>query len=317
MGHTGPSTDRCIKKKKKVLTHYSTINVYCMVTFSSTCFFFFSAQSDSSWRPPTDNKTSEGKMNSSYHNTLSEAAITANIVLSLPTNSYIIWLIVTAADDTVVREFFPLNLAVFEILFSLLSISNLFRHLLPNIHLSCLLNGFLWGGRPMLQCCICMEQFVAVAHPVFFLKYKMLRYKAAFSRLIWVLIVGFWLFYVFSPRNKHAVFASECVILMSVMLFCYFSVLVVLMRPRPGQGKTERDSNMKTRAAFTIMIIIMSFGGTYILWFIAIVSNQRTWFSEKRKIFTQVCMLLTFISGFVQPLMYLQKRGKCFCRKPG
>lgn len=255
-------------------------------------------------------------MNSSHQNTLSEAAFAVNLVLSLPTNSYIVWLIVTAADDTVVREFFPLNLAVFEILFSLVSISSLFRHLFPSIHLSRVVNGFLWSGRPILQCCICIEQFVAVVHPVFFLKYKMLRYKAAFTGLMWVLIGGFCFFYIFSPMNTHAVFASKCMILMSVMLFCYFSVLVVLMRPRPGQGKTERDSNMKTRAAFTIMIIILSFVGTYILWFIAIVSNQRTWFSKKRKIFIQVCMLLTFISGFVQPLMYLQKHRKCYCRKP-
>lgn len=288
-----------------------------MVIFSSTCFLSSLLILTPAERPAADNKTSEGKMNSSHENALNEAAIAANLVLSLPTNSYIVWLIVTAADDTVVREFFPLNLAVFEILFSLLSISSLFRHLFPNIHLSCLLNGFLWSGRPILQCCICMEQFVAVVYPMFFLKYKMLRYKAAFSGLIWVLIMGFYFFYMFSPRNTHAVFASKCVILMSVMLFCYFSVLVVLMRPRPGQGKTERDTNMKTRAAYTIMIIILSFVGTYILWFIAIVSNQRTWFSEKRKIFTQVCMLLTFISGFVQPLMYLQKRGKRSCRKPG
>lgn len=304
-----------VKKKQQFLIHYS-INkftvTFTQLAFSSSLLSLIPAE-----RPAADNKTSEGKMNSSHYNTLSEAAIAANLVLSLPTNSYIVWLIATAADDTVVREFFPLNLAVFEVLFSLLSISSLFRHILPNIHLSSLLNGFLWSGRPILQCCICVEQFVAVVHPVFFLKYKMLRYKAAFSGLIWVLVMGFYFFYLFSPRNKHAVFASKCVILMSVMLFCYFSVVVVLMRPRPGQGKTERDSNMKTRAAFTIMVIILSFVGTYILWVITIVSNQRTWFSEKRKIFSQVCILLTFISGFVQPLMYLQKHGKCSCRKPG
>lgn len=286
-----------------------------MVTFTQLAFSSSLLSLIPAERPAADNKTSEGKMNSSHHNTLSEAAIAANLVLSLPTNSYIVWLIVTAADDTVVREFFPLNLAVFEILFSLLSISSLFRHILPNIHLSSLLNGFLWSGRPILQCCICVEQFVAVVHPVFFLKYKMLRYKAAFSRLIWVLIMGFCFFYLFSPRNKHAVFASKCVIL-------DVSDAVLLLFSRCGSttttaGETERDSNMKTRAALPIMVIILSFVGTYILWVITIVSNQRTWFSEKRKIFTQVCILLTFISGFVQPLMYLQKHGKCSCRKPG
>lgn len=259
-------------------------------------------------------------MNSSHHNLLTEAATAINIVLSLPTNSYIVWLIVTAAEDTMVREFFPLNLAVFEILFCLLSVCSIVRHFFPTaIHLSSLSsfpNSFLWSGRPMLQCCICVEQFLAVVHPVLFLRYKTLRYKAASSGVTWAVIIGFSVFYTFTPLIKHVAFASECAVLISVMLFCYFSVLVALKRPRPGTGKTDRDNNMKTRAFVTIMVIIVSFVGTYILWCIAILSQLTTWFSPQRIIFTRTCTFITFISGFVQPLNFLQKHGKCSCRKP-
>lgn len=51
------------------------------------------------------------------------AAVVTNIVLSLPTNGYIAWLIVTGAEDTLLREFFPLNLSVFEILYCFFSLS--------------------------------------------------------------------------------------------------------------------------------------------------------------------------------------------------
>lgn len=256
-------------------------------------------------------------MNSSHHNLLTEAATAINIVLSLPTNSYIVWLIVTAAEDTMVREFFPLNLAVFEILFCLLSVGSLVRHFFPTaIYLSSFPKGFLWSGRPMLQCCICVEQYLAVVHPVLFLRCKTLRYKATFSGVTWAVIIGFSVFYTFTPSLKHVVFASECAVLISVMLCCYFSVLVALKRPRPGTGKTDRANNMKTRAFVTIIVIIVPFVGTYILWCIAILAHLTTWFSPQRKIFTRTCTFLTFISGFVQPLNHLQRHGKCSCRKP-
>ncbi|XP_046731182.1 uncharacterized protein LOC124402280 isoform X4 [Silurus meridionalis] len=32
-------------------------------------------------------------------------------------------------------------------------------------------------SRPLFQCCVCVERYVAVIHPVIFLKYKPLRYR--------------------------------------------------------------------------------------------------------------------------------------------
>lgn len=81
-----------------------------------------------------------------------------------------------------VAEFSPLNLAV--ILFCLLSVTFSAVKLLSRFS-----NGFLWSGRPMLQCCDCIEQFLAVVHLVLFFRYKPLRYKAAFSGVFWADII--------------------------------------------------------------------------------------------------------------------------------
>lgn len=216
-----------------------------------------------------------------------------------------------------VRELIPLNLAGFEILFCLISACGLLKPFtIVGTYLRRVAHCFLRSGRPTLQCCICVEQFLAVVHPVLFLKYKTLSYKAAFSVATWALIIGLTVFYIFSPFKWHKAFLSECVVIISIMLFCYFSVLVALKRPRPGNGKTVRDLKMKKRAAFTIVLVIVSFVGTYLLWCIAIVSNINTWFSSERKLFTAICTHITFVTGFVQPLIYLQRRGKCPRAKP-
>lgn len=262
------------------------------------------------------------EMNSSDESLLSNTkimtiAITAvNLVLSLPTNVWVVWLIARGAGGTLEAEFFPLSLAVFEILFCLLCIFKFLNIFFLSVDFwSAFAYGFLWSGRPVLQCCICMEQFLAVVHPVLFLKYKPLRYKALFSGLIWAVIIGGSVFYALSPTIKYFVFVGECLVVISVMLFCYFSVLVALKRPAPGEGKKRKDNNIKGRAFFTILVIVVSFIGSYLFWCAVVLSCLDSWFSFDRKLFIRICTSVTFASGFIQPLLYLRKTGHIYCYK--
>ena len=166
----------------------------------------------------------------------------------------------------------------------------------------------------ILQSSICFEQFLAVLHPVLYLRYKPLRYKAAFSGMNWAFISGMTLFYSFMPSIKHIAFVNQCAVLITVMLFCYFSVIVALKRPRPGEGKEERGNKMKMRALLNLSFIILSFVGTYLLWCIAMFS-MNTWSTNGQTIFIDVCILITLVNGFAQPLVYLKRRGKCSCTK--
>lgn len=246
------------------------------------------------------------------------AAVATNIVLSLPANGYIAWLIATGPEDTLLREFFPLNLSVYEVLYCFFSLSVPIKRIFPTLKMPHgMYKYLLWSGRPMLQCCICMEYFLAVVYPVLFLRYRTLRRKAAVASVTWVAIVGFTFFYTFSSSVKELVFMAECAVSVAVMLFCYVSVFAALKRPRPGKGSAERDKNMKKRAFYTITTIIVSFAVTYLLWGVTILLQLRKWTTYYRKIFNQTCTLIAYMSGFVQPLVYLLRHGKCFCRRPG
>jgi len=96
----------------------------------------------------------------------------------LPTHSYIIWLIVTETGSGVASEFFFLNLSVCEIgncinaVFGLLSYFSSLFNILTNF-----VQGLSITGRPLFQCLMCVERYLAVVHPVTFLKFKPLRYR--------------------------------------------------------------------------------------------------------------------------------------------
>ncbi|XP_014050678.1 P2Y purinoceptor 6-like [Salmo salar] len=112
------------------------------------------------------------------------ACYAVNLILSLPTNGYVLWLILTGAGGTVASEFFALNLAVSEILYCLCAVFVfVYIHLPipPILALITFFSGFMFHGRPLFQCCICFERYLAVVHPVVFLKYRSLRYKPLFQ----------------------------------------------------------------------------------------------------------------------------------------
>ncbi|KAL1253304.1 hypothetical protein QQF64_017997 [Cirrhinus molitorella] len=112
-----------------------------------------------------------------------------------------LWLL-EGTGGGVALEFFNLNLSVCEI-------------------------GLVFTGRPLFQCLICVERYLAVVHPVTFLKYKPLRYRFLLA--------------------------------LSIQLFCLVAVLRALKQSGPGERRRERmEENPMKRRAFHLILISTS-----------------------------------------------------------
>ena len=98
------------------------------------------------------------------------------MVVCLPANLWVMWLITHGTKDSLAAELFHLNMAICETIFMLE---------IP-IQLYCLFEPegsgpvvqilvieffvFLWFGRPLFQCSICVERYLAVIHPLTFIR---------------------------------------------------------------------------------------------------------------------------------------------------
>lgn len=243
---------------------------------------------------------------------LSTATVVANMVFGLSSNSYIVWLIASGPKAKLLREFFQLNLSIFEVLYSTACLSFFTKFGLTFRLPNGIISSLMWSGRPLLQCCICLEHFVAVVHPVSYLRYRSLRVKAVVAAAAWTVILAFIVSYVLF---KEWVLAVGCITFMSVMLFCYVCVFAALKKPRPGEGRGERDRSVKTRAIYFITTILVSFSLGYFLWSINTVAKKIIpWFVYKKEL-KKTNNLIICICGLVQPLMYLHRRQKCCRRK--
>ncbi len=236
-----------------------------------------------------------------------------SFLFGLPTHSYVLWLIIRGSGSGFVSEFFILNLSVCEICNCLQSLICIFDILISLKHFASFLSGLAITGCPLFQCLICVERYLAVVHPVIFLKYKPLRYRVICCTLAWIITLGscvcsmftFDLFYVYTY-----LYSLQYLLFISFQLFCLVAVLKALKQTGPGERGRERgeENHMKRRAFYLILITTASMTIIYVPYTISgfcLILTQH--YVKELFYFSIICNVL---AGFVQPFLYLHRLGK-------
>lgn len=241
------------------------------------------------------------------------------LILGSPLHIYFIWLVVT--QHATVSKLYAVTVALCELLYAFTVVVGNAAYLATRNH--CLLYvvlpayALVFSARPLFQSLICMERYLAVVHPVLYLRYKTLRHKLACTALAALIIVGFTAGEaVKTPLFIIREFAVLFVILLAADVFCSLSVLWALKRPGPGegQGQKERMNCMKRSAFQTITVILAITFCDHIIVIIMGLSGdfaRDDWICVVDVLNTYIFCLL----GFVQPLMYLHKIKKLPCAK--
>ncbi|KAJ8000820.1 hypothetical protein DPEC_G00184360 [Dallia pectoralis] len=133
-----------------------------------------------------------------------------------------------------------------------------------------------WSSRPLFQCCICVERYLAVAQPVVFLKYRLRRYRMGTSTVIWVssLLYGYLTALLkFNVDFSNDILIGVCCLGVVVISLCCFFILRVLKQPGPGeveggrggekkQGTTDPQKMRAFRIVLTNLVIVVCRGLT-------------------------------------------------------
>jgi len=241
------------------------------------------------------------------------------LLFGLPIHSYILWSIVTGTGSGIASEFFIFNLSVCELGICL---NNLFFVLSMRytslLGFEMFLAGLFFTGRPLFQCLMCVERYLAVVHPVTFLKYKPLRYRVICCTVAWIITLGsclFCMFIVFSYQYYEFVlsFLIQFLVFLSIQLFFLVAVLRALKQSGPGERGREREveNHMKRRAFYLILIITVSmvviFFPFIVIGFLTIGTQLNTEHYRSGGLF---CFI---VGGFVHPFLFLQRTGKLSC----
>ncbi len=170
--------------------------------------------------------------------------------------------------------------------------------------------------RPLFQCLICVERYLAVVHPVIFLKYKPLRYRVICCTLAWIITLVSCLIcliiLLFSNITMHAWFFSmQFIVYLPIQLFFLVAVLRALKQSGPGERGRDEKNHMKRRAFYLILITTVNMTITYLPTTISVIFTIVI--HQFSVIFWVPSMICYVLAGFVQPIIYLHRAKKLSC----
>ncbi len=241
-----------------------------------------------------------------------------NVLFGVPTHSYVLWLIFRGRR--IPSEFFNINLTVCDLIFSLIALFyplQMFKHLEEVLRF---LQGLAITGRPLFQCLMCVERYLAVVHPVIFLKYKPLRYRVICCTVVWIITVGScfvaMILHMLSNLETYVWFFSlQFLLFLFIQLFCLVAVLRALKQSGPGERVRKKEENhMKSRAFYLILISTATLVVMFVPFIVTGFIGGLQLIEQKEVSLIWFLSLCCFIlAGFVQPVLYLHRAGKLFC----
>lgn len=240
-----------------------------------------------------------------------------NYLLELPLNSRVMVLLVHRCGSLGSCDVFTLNRAALEIFFLLLAL----------FHLACVVDtelcfnkpfGFVVGigmsVRSLLQCCVCLDRYLAVIHPITFLKFRAVRYRAAICAMAWAsgLACGVVCMFMFPFLPYKAILAYSLTIL-SISVFSCVSILRALRHLTPGERsadtETEVGAGVKKRAFHIVVNTLLTFLVQNIP-ISAVYFLQDTLSMMDFNLALAITLAINILMGFLNPTFVLLKAGK-------
>lgn len=176
---------------------------------------------------------------------------------------------------------------------------------------------FAWFAEISFHVLACLERYMAVVHPVTFMRLKGkrgFRIRNIIMSCVWLLCVGGTALVSLEDAFSN-ITLSFVLIIFIVLTFFSVSVLCTLIRPGPGQqgGKREKVDLSKQMAFYTIIAILGSESLkilSNLLWSIFISSSD-----QARCLVIMMGLWLTIPSAQVLPFLILQKAETITCCK--
>lgn len=239
-------------------------------------------------------------------------------LLGLPANALVIRHLLGKPGICSTSETFTLNLAIFDLLFCLIiciEYAVFFSH--PSLasaeFLSWGLNQF---GGPLLLCCLCLDTYLAVCHPLAFLRLKAPKFRLTLCFAVCVATIGFCLSMKISRKQKWTVITALLVVAMVITSACNILVLRSLRQSGPGRREVHP---VKKRAFKIVLTVFMLINVHYMPTLLEYLLRQYVpnVFSPHSPL-TWVTITSLSMSSFIQPMCYLirtkkLRKMKCHC----
>ncbi|XP_047194907.1 uncharacterized protein LOC118102374 [Hippoglossus stenolepis] len=175
---------------------------------------------------------------------------------------------------------------------------------------------FVFPGQSLFHCLVCVEHYLAVVHPITYLRLKETKIRIISIGCVW-LLCSLWIAVRAICCHSVPTVLFLCILGFSIILvlFCNLSVLHVLIRPRPGEVGGGRDGvdQSKQRAFRIIMAIFGALLSRFVGFFMSFTLANMVFLRRDLCVLLNSGIWLTLPGSLVLPLLFLHRAGKLAC----
>ncbi|XP_053340740.1 proteinase-activated receptor 3-like [Clarias gariepinus] len=236
-----------------------------------------------------------------------------NMVVGLPANLMVLWLIRHNKRDTSTSDIFIWHLAVLDIFFCLITPLEIANLLYLTTSSTWYVLRFFYGVKDLsalFLACIALDRYMAVRHPIIFSKLKDRPHRPVCAIVMWfVILVHGILKCLNTIPNFDKVFTVMILATFAFMVFFNISILCALRQSGPGRD----DMHPVKKRAFKMVLIILAIIVFNYLPPVALFPFKAYFAPDKFKCYVHyIAFGFLNISSSIQPVLYLSnKKPQC------
>lgn len=235
-----------------------------------------------------------------------------NMLLGIPANLMVLWLIHKSKGDSSTSDIFILHLAVLDVLFCLIPPLELANIVFLTTSSTWYILRFFYGikdSSPLFLSCICLDRYVAVVHPITFTKLKDRQHRAILACVVWLITLAYAAAKcVGNILNFEKVFTAMILAAFAFMVFCNIAILWALRQSGPGRDEMHP---LKKRAFKMVLIILAIIVFNYFP-SVALFPFQEYFSPNVFRCYVHyIAFGLMDFSSSIQPMLYLSKEKPC------
>lgn len=235
-----------------------------------------------------------------------------NMLLGIPANLLVLWVIHKSSTDSSTSDVFILHLALLDVLFCLIPPLELANIIFFTSSSTQYILYFFYGikdSSPLFLSCICLDRYMAVVHPITFRELKDRWHRTVLALVVWLITLVYAACKcVGNIVNFDKVFTAMILAAFAFMVFCNIAILLALRQSGPDRDEMHP---VKKRAFKMVLIILAIIVFNYFPP-VALFPFQQ-YFSQNvfRCYIHYIAFGLMDFSSSIQPMLYLSKEKPC------
>ncbi|KAL2078717.1 hypothetical protein ACEWY4_026402 [Coilia grayii] len=234
--------------------------------------------------------------------------------VGIPASVWLLWVLGQRQRKGVTNDIYMLNLTVMDAIFNFYITPAMLNFLLWKNEMISKVNHVLYcfniSGRPLFMACICVDCFMAVVHPVTYMKMRRSRYRLLPCAAVWGFTLLFGMLFVHNQRLFITSYTGLPYLLsIPTIVVCDLAILHTLRKPDPSRRSDVHPQKQRALQTITTSLVMTLVSYLPVLLVCPFLSLMPATDQVKMCVIIIPVLIAPMLGSIIMPLLHLHGLG--------